>query len=65
VKNLQHQVRFAQIETPDGRVVKRFPQQWTMTREYIFEKEDNDELADDPDSPRQMKGPRNSAYGPR
>jgi hypothetical protein len=65
VKNLQHQVRIAQVETIDGRVVRRFPQQWQMTREYIFEKEDNDELAPDPDSPRQVKGPRTSAFGPR
>lgn len=65
VKNLQHQVRIAQVEGIDGREVKRFPQQWQMTREYIFEKEENDQLAPDPDSPRQVKGPRNSSFGPR
>lgn len=65
VKNLQHQVRIAQVETVDGRVVRRFPQQWQMTRERIFEKDANDELAPEPDSPRQMKGPRVSAFGPR
>jgi hypothetical protein len=65
VKELQHQVRVAQVETPDGRVAKRWPQEWTMTRERVFEKEDNDELATDPDSQRQMKGPRDSAFGPR
>lgn len=65
VKNLQHQVRVAQIETPDGRVAKRWPQQWTMVREYIFEKEENDALAVDPNSARQVKGPRDSSFGPR
>ncbi len=65
VRQLRYQVRIAQVETPDGRIAKRWPQEWTMTREYIFEKEDNDDLAVDPDSPRQVKGPRDSAFGPR
>jgi hypothetical protein len=65
VKNLQHQVRIAQVETPDGREVRRFPQQWQMTREYVFEKEDNDDLAVNPNSERQVKGPRQSDFGPR
>ncbi len=65
VKQLQHQVRVAQIETPDGRAIKRFPQQWVMQRERIFESEEKDELAANPDSPRQGKGPRSSAFGPR
>jgi hypothetical protein len=65
VKNMVHQVRVAQVESIDGRSAKRWPQEWVMTRENVFEKEDNDELAVDPDSPRQMKGPADSAFGPR
>jgi len=65
VKQLQHQVRIAQVETEDGRKVKRFPQQWIMQREYIFEKEEKDIEAPDPNSPRQVKSPRNSGFGPR
>jgi hypothetical protein len=66
VKNLQHQVRVAQVETPDGRKVKRWPQQWSMQRERIFENKEKDELTEDPEeAPRQMKGPRSSAFGPR
>jgi len=65
VKDMQYQVRLAQVETPDGRVAKRWPQEWTMTREFIFEKEEKDKLAPDPDSPRQVMGPADGAFGPR
>jgi len=65
VKTLMHQVRVAQVETQLSREVMRFPQQWLMQREYIFEKEEKDALAPDPNSPRQVKGPRNSILGPR
>jgi len=65
VKQLMHQVRVAGVDTVDGRVVRRFPQQWQMQREYIFEKVDKD--PDDPMSsePRTVKGPRQSSFGPR
>jgi hypothetical protein len=63
--DLQQQLRVAQVETIDGRVAKRWPQEWNMTREHVFEKEENDDLAVDPNSPRQVKGPRDSAFGPR
>jgi len=65
VKDMQYQVRVAQVETIDGRVAKRWPQEWTMTREYIFEKEEKDALAPDPNSPRQVMGPADGAFGPR
>ncbi len=65
VRQLMHQVRVAQIETALAREVKRFPQQWVMQREYIFENEKKDELAPDPNSPRQAKGPRTIGLGPR
>ncbi len=65
VKSLMHQVRVAQVETQLAREVKRFPQQWSMQREHVFEKEQKDELAPDPESPRQVKGPRTVGLGPR
>jgi hypothetical protein len=65
VKSLMHQVRVAQVETVLAREIKRFPQQWLMQREYIFEKENKDELAPDSESPRQVKGPRKIGLGPR
>lgn len=60
-----HQVRIAQIETPLAREVQRMPQSFVLQREYVFEKEDKDELAPNPDNPRQVKGPRQGIFGPR
>jgi hypothetical protein len=65
IRDLTHQIRVAQVQTVDGRVVRRFPQQFVIQREHIFEKEEKDSQAPDPNSPRQVMGPRNSGFGPR
>jgi hypothetical protein len=65
VSRIMHQVRVAQIDLPLERVVMRMPQAFVLTREIVFENEDKDELAANPDSPRQVKGPRTGSYGPR
>lgn len=65
VSRVLHQVRVAQIDTPLERVVMRMPQEFVLVREIIFENEDKDSLAVNPDSPRQVKGPRTGSYGPR
>lgn len=65
VKNLMHQVRVAGVETIDGRGVRRFPQQWQMQREYIFEKVDRNPDAPDSGDQRTVKAPRQMPFGPR
>lgn len=70
VQRIGHQVRVAQVETQLERTVMRMPQSLTLQREYAFEKSDNDDQADiPPDEPyaalRQVKSPRDGAYGPR
>lgn len=65
VSRLLHQVRVAQIDTLVERVVVRMPQHFVLTREIVFENEQKDDLAVDPASPRQVKGPLDGAFGPR
>jgi hypothetical protein len=65
VQRINHQVRVAQVETPLARKLIRMPQAFTLQREYVFEKEEKDDQAPDPNSPRQHKGPRDGSYGPR
>lgn len=67
VKNLIHEVRVSQAENPytGVREVTRMPQAITLQREYIFEKEDRDEQAVNPDSPRQVRPPDGPRFGPR
>lgn len=67
VKSLVHEVRVSQApnQITGTREVKRMPQAVVLQREYVFEKEDRDEKAVDPLSPRQVKAPPGPSYGPR
>lgn len=65
VSRVNHQVRVGQIETIEERKLIRFPQSFTLVREQVFEKQDNDKESIDKDSPRQVKGPADSSFGPR
>lgn len=62
---VNHQVRVGQIETIEERKLIRFPQSFTLQREHVFEKEQADKEAINAPSPRQEKGPADSAFGPR
>ncbi len=65
VKHLVHEVRVSQAENPYTgiREVNRMPQAIVLQREYIFEKNERDELA--PDKDRQVKPPDGPRFGPR
>ena len=67
VKTLIHEVRVTQAENPvtGKREVCRMPQAIQLQREYIFEKEDRDPQAANPDSPRQVDRPVEPRFGPR
>ncbi len=65
VTRMMHETRVAQVDTPLERKVLRMPQAFLLTREFSFEKEDKDEFAEDASSARQVKGPRDGAFGPR
>lgn len=67
VKTLVHEVRVAQVENPYTglREVNRVPQEAMLQREYIFEKEEKDEQAREPDSVRQVSSPGSGLFGPR
>lgn len=58
VDRMLNEVRVAQVDTDEGRIVMRMPQSLILQREYVFEKEENDERAPNPDSPRQVKEAR-------
>jgi hypothetical protein len=62
---VNHQIRVGQVEILDERKLIRFPQSYTLQREYTFEKEQADKEAATPDSPRQEKGPADGPFGPR
>lgn len=65
VKSMNHEVRVAQSQHPvtGARQVFRMPQAATLQREYVFEKNENDEQA--PDKPRQVPMPDGPRFGPR
>lgn len=67
VQRLMHEVRVVQVDDPGTgyRKVFRAPQACLLQREYVFEKEQNEGNALDPDSPRQLKGPADGKFGPR
>lgn len=64
-RTMMHQVRVAQVDGPLERSVVRMPQQFLLQREVSFEKEQKDDQAPDPQSVRQVKGPRQNQFGPR
>jgi hypothetical protein len=66
VKSLVHEVRVTQAENPytGVREVHRMPQALVLQREYIFEKQERDDLAPDPEG-RQKPAPEGVNFGPR
>jgi hypothetical protein len=67
VKSLIHEVRVSQAENiyTGERQIQRMPQAAVLQREYVFEKADRDELAQDPNDPRQVRAPDGPRFGPR
>lgn len=67
VDRLTHEVRVAQYEDfmTGERKTMRMNQCAIIQREHVFENEQKDELAPDPASPRQARGPRDGGLGPR
>jgi hypothetical protein len=67
VARLLHEIRVSQAENEitGVRETQRLPQAVILNREYVFEKENKDELAPDPNSPRQVKGPQDGIFAPR
>lgn len=63
VNRLIHQIRVAQVQTEEGRVVRRFPQQVALQREYINQDINKDSV--EPENPRTVEGPGNDGFGPR
>lgn len=58
-----HEIRVAQVETMDGRVLKRMPQQILLGREYTYTNESADSEAKNPDSTRQTSSPNDGGWG--
>jgi hypothetical protein len=65
VTRLLHEIRVAQVETRDGRRLVRMPQQALLSREYVYTNEDNDRLAPDANSLRQVPPPSNTGWEPK
>lgn len=67
IDRMLHEIRVVQFENPmtGARGTVRMPQSAIVQREYIYEVEDKDEQAPDPNSSRQNKGPANGGFGPR
>lgn len=62
IKQLVHEVRLANASNvyTGVRAVQRLPQAMVLQREHVFENEENDDQALDPNSPRQVRGPPGS-----
>lgn len=60
-----HEIRVAQIETYEGRTLKRLPQQCVIAREYTFHNQQADSQAKNPEDPRQVSSPEDGGWGPR
>lgn len=67
VERMLHEIRVAQAEHPitGERTTIRMQQSAIIQREYVFENEKKDDAAPNPESPRQVKGPRDGGFGPR
>lgn len=63
VDRLMHELRFAQVDTPDGRVVTRLPQNAVVQREFVYKNETPDPLGTG--GPREMPAPPEGGTGPR
>lgn len=60
---LLHEIRVAQIDTFDGRALKRMPQQILLSREHTFTNENVDRDAKDSTSARQTQVPNDGGWG--
>ena len=65
VDNVMHQTRSITVDTGLETKNVRGPQEFSLVREKVFEKEQKDDEAPDPNSARQVKGPRSTPMGPR
>lgn len=65
VSRVLHQIRVAQTESLLERSVVRLPHEFMLTREYVSMNEDKDPDAKDPNSEKQVRGPRQMSLGPR
>jgi hypothetical protein len=67
VDSLMREIRLAQTENPftGERKTVRMPITVRVQREYVFLSENKDPQASNPDSPRQVPGPRDGQLGPR
>lgn len=59
---LLHEIRVAQIDTMEGRVLTRMPMQIQLAREYCFANEQNDKDAKDSNSLRQTPPPKDGGF---
>lgn len=67
VERMIHEIRVAQQQNvlTGDRTTGRMPQQVSLQREYVFENEDKDENAPNPNSPRQVPSPEDGSFGQR
>ena len=66
VQRMVHEVRVVKIvDEYLSETTERMPQMASIQRETFFEKEQRDDLAPNPDSPRQKPGPGDGGFGPR
>lgn len=65
VKTIPHELRVSQVQNPvtGDRELQRMPQMVVLQREYVYEKEERDEQAKDPDSSRQAPLPTDARFG--
>jgi hypothetical protein len=62
---IMHQVRLASVGEGEGKQTVRMPQQILLQREYISLNEEKDNQAPNPNSNRQVRGPKEGSFGPR
>ena len=59
---LLHEIRVAQVDTMEGRVLARMPVQCQLAREYCYTNEQNDSQAKDSNSLRQTPPPKDGGF---
>lgn len=63
VEDILHQTRSIQVDTGLESKNIRGPQEFTLVREKVYDKEEKDEQSPTPNSQRQVKGPRATPLG--
>lgn len=58
-----HEIRIAQVESLNGRIIQRLPQQALLAREHVFTNEMQDKNASNADSLRQSPEPESGGWG--